>query len=557
MKKKLPLAALPSYRAVWRWHFYAGLYCIPFVLFLSISGTLYLFQTEIEQWIDRPYNQLEVTASTPVPAGIVLAAEAAFPGSAFRFYQIPQSPVAAAQVVLLLDDSRLRTYVHPQTLQVLHSVREEDRFMRVVRRLHGELWLGENGSYLVELAACWTIVLVLSGLFLWWPRNAQGLGGVVYPRLRKGSKTFWREIHSVSGIWISVLVLILIMTGLPWSKFWGGYFKEVRKLTNTAPQRQTWSTRSSFRDEPPADGYDVRELNRVVETVSVLELAQPIQISPPAGKTKAWTVQSLTPNRPQRVTLAVDGQSGKVLSRHDFHNLHPVDKVVNTGIAFHEGHLFGWPNQLLGVLTTAGLVTMSLSGVVLWWRRRQPNTLGAPALPRESRVSLVLIGLVVLLGIALPLFGLSLVLVLLAEWLVFSRFSGLKSWLGLSVAFLLLSMSGCGANLLEQGTEATVTVAGEPIIDVRVTVFLMQDGQPVELGSAVSREEGKLKFIQPKAAGPLVLGPGDYRFTVETVGAPLVIPKEYRAPATTPLQVTMPSTDGITLTLPEPESGKR
>ena len=422
---------MPSYRAVWRWHFYAGLYCVPFVLFLSVSGTLYLFQPEIEAWLDRPYSQLEITGSTRSPAEIVQAAELAFPGSAFRFYEIPRTSQSAVQVVLLHEHSRLRTYLHPEKLKVLHSVREEDRFMRVVRHLHGELWLGENGSYLVELAACWTLVLVLSGLYLWWPRNTKGVAGVLYPRLRLGSKVFWRDIHSVTGFWISPFILILIMTGLPWSKFWGEYFREVRKITNTAPQRQSWSTRSTFRDEPPAEGYNVLELNRVIETVSNLHLDAPIQIAPPAGKSEAWTVQSMTANRPRRVTLAVNGQTGEVLSSHDFSHQHPIDKVVGVGIAFHEGQLFGWLNQVLGVLTTSALVTMCVSGVVIWWRRRQPGTLGAPAATGDRRVSVALLALVVFLGIALPLFGISLILVLLFERLFLSRIAGLKRWFGL------------------------------------------------------------------------------------------------------------------------------
>src|SRR3546814_7927493 len=29
------------YNAVWRWHFYAGLFCIPFVIWLALTGTIY------------------------------------------------------------------------------------------------------------------------------------------------------------------------------------------------------------------------------------------------------------------------------------------------------------------------------------------------------------------------------------------------------------------------------------------------------------------------------------------------------------------------------------
>ena len=134
---------------------------------------------------------------------------------------------------------------------------------------------------------------------------------------------------------------------------------------------------------------------------------------------------------------------------------------------------------------------------------------------------------------------------------------GWRRYLYAGLYGLVISVSGCGTDQLEQGTEATVTVAGEPVVDVQVNVFAMKHGKPVEVGFAVSRAGGKLKFVQPQASGPLVLEPGDYRFTAETVGAALVIPEEYTDPATTPLRVTLPSSDGITLTLPDPEQQGR
>ena len=46
---------------------------------------------------------------------------------------------------------------------MLHVVNDSDRFMRVIFYLHGELLLGTAGSMLVELAASWTILMLLSG----------------------------------------------------------------------------------------------------------------------------------------------------------------------------------------------------------------------------------------------------------------------------------------------------------------------------------------------------------------------------------------------------------
>ena len=48
----------PTYRTVWRWHFFAGAFCVPFVIFLSITGAIYLFKPQIEGAIDRPIEGL-------------------------------------------------------------------------------------------------------------------------------------------------------------------------------------------------------------------------------------------------------------------------------------------------------------------------------------------------------------------------------------------------------------------------------------------------------------------------------------------------------------------
>ena len=37
-----------SYNAVWRWHFYAGVFCVPFVIWLALTGTIYLWKPQIE-----------------------------------------------------------------------------------------------------------------------------------------------------------------------------------------------------------------------------------------------------------------------------------------------------------------------------------------------------------------------------------------------------------------------------------------------------------------------------------------------------------------------------
>ncbi|MEE3623963.1 PepSY domain-containing protein [Nitrospirillum sp. BR 11752] len=229
-------------RAVWRWHFYAGLFCIPFIVWLSLTGALYLFKPQVEALIDRPYDTLTITGPWASASDQARAGVAAVPGGVLNAYELPKGPDSATRVIVGRGTEQFRVYIHPQTLAILKVVSEDDRLMRIVFRLHGELMMGDKGSFVVEMAASWAIVMILTGLYLWWPRQADGLAGVLYPRLGRGGRTFWRDLHAVVGLWVSFFALFLLLSGLPWSKNWGAYFKEIRQITGTAVAKQDWTT---------------------------------------------------------------------------------------------------------------------------------------------------------------------------------------------------------------------------------------------------------------------------------------------------------------------------
>jgi uncharacterized iron-regulated membrane protein len=163
-----------DHRTVWRWHFYAGLFCIPFVLWLSVTGTIFLFHPQIQHWFDRPYDHLSIGQRATANAQ-VQAALAAVPGFTLDSYQLPYTPASASEVLVDKGTAQYRVYIHPQTLAVLHIDNEDHRVDVFMSRLHGELLIGKYGSWVVELAASWAVVMIVTGLFLWWPTNTKGL----------------------------------------------------------------------------------------------------------------------------------------------------------------------------------------------------------------------------------------------------------------------------------------------------------------------------------------------------------------------------------------------
>jgi uncharacterized iron-regulated membrane protein len=454
-----PRAVTLDRRTVWRWHFYAGLLCVPIVVLLSLTGAVYLFKPEVDAWQERAFDGLRVEAGAPVASADaqVRAAMAHLPGATLAFYELPAAMGAAARVVLQrADGERVRVFVHPGTAAVLGSIDEDARISQFVKTVHGELLLGEAGSWVVELAACWAIVMLLTGLWLWWPTQSQGGAGVWWPRLGRGGRVFWRDLHAVTGVWVSVFALFLLLTGLPWATVWGAAFKEVRTLTGTAAERQDWSNSRAgeravnladaqrsvpvpARDEhaehmghgAAPDASNVAALagvplQHIVDQLRPLDLAAPVQVS--RARDGGWEAQSMTQNRPLRVTLRFAADDGRLVRREDFVDRHVIDRAVGIGVAAHEGHLFGRANQLLGLATALALVTLCVSSMVLWWKRRPAGQLGAPPLPAIAVRPPWAV--VVLLGVTLPVLGLSLLVVVAIDRLLPRVSPSAARWLG-------------------------------------------------------------------------------------------------------------------------------
>jgi uncharacterized iron-regulated membrane protein len=240
------------------------------------------------------------------------------------------------------------------------------------------------------------------------------------------------------------MALFLLLSGLPWAKSWGGYLKAVRGIVEQRPVVQDWptggadaGTRAMLGGHAEHGGMTMAHvhasyvpIDRIAATVRTLHLAPPVLIAPPTRTQAPWTAKSDAADRPLRTDLTLDGATGAVLTRSDFAQRRLVDRLVGYGIAVHEGALFGWLNQLLNLLTAIGLALLSVSGAVLWWRRRPEGTLGAPHRRMRPAVALTFVGLLVVLGLALPLFGASLVAVLATDRLAIRRLPRARAWLG-------------------------------------------------------------------------------------------------------------------------------
>jgi uncharacterized iron-regulated membrane protein len=432
------------YRTLWRWHFYAGLFVIPFILILSVTGALYLFKPQIDRWEERRFQGLPVERVLS-PNAQVDAALAAFPNARFHHYRLPEKRGDAALVHLTLADGETMrdVFVSPQG-QVLGSRNPDEKISRLLSRIHGSLLIGKVGDWLVELAACWAMVMILTGLYLWWPKG-RGLAGVIWPRLQP--KAFLRDLHAVTGFWVSGLAFVLLLTGLPWSNVWGDAFDWTRGQMGWVNGERSWQTGAALHADHDHGAMAKAAVvgGATVSLADIVAIAQneglpaPVRIMAPgtgdwSAKADAnlWTVQSMTQNRPDRVTIRYDAITGNEASRETAADKHIIDRAVGYGIAWHEGQLFGWVNQLIGVLTALALITLTVTGFLMWRRRKPEGALGAPPVPAVPARMRGVVAIMAVLAVLLPLFALSLAALWLIDRFLLPQLPQAATWLGLT-----------------------------------------------------------------------------------------------------------------------------
>lgn len=430
-----PHAIASRYAALWRWHFYAGLFTAPFLLILSVTGAIYLFNDELNDLIYPELRFASSSAAALPTSSLIDAATQRWPGSTVTRVDMPTAEGRSAMLfVNPAEGEPFRAFVDPGTADVLGTFIYARTLVGFADVFHGSLMLGDVGDAIVELAACWALVLIVTGLYLWWPRG-QRVGGRLLPRLTLRGRRLWREVHRFIGFYSAALILFLILSGLPWATVWGGmvlqpvsnalglgYPQTLRHHNSNTPTmadtlgEAPWTLEQAPLPAPahtamlhPAERHDIG-VDNVAAILARQGMAPAYRLSLPSDEQHLYSAYTY-PDRPEgQHTVHVDRFTGEVLADIRFEDYGAVAKLVEWGVAIHMGNYWGRANQLVMLLTCIAIVALVITGVVMWWRRRPPGGLGAPRASKAPQPRTIMLITVALLMV-FPLTGLSLLAV--------------------------------------------------------------------------------------------------------------------------------------------------
>jgi uncharacterized iron-regulated membrane protein len=310
--------------------------------------------------------------------------------------------------------------------------------MDLVRKLHSLEYFGWLPNRIIEIVGGWVLMLVVTGVYLWWPRKQ--MGGVVSVRGTPGRRVFWRDLHAVTGAFAGLFIFFMAITGMPWSGYWGAkvgsyadqaglgyppeFWNEVPNSTvpmKDAMTKTSWLLENAAMPESTPTGAAPIGIDRAVAIFDGLGIHSGYAIDLPDGETGVYSASVFPDKAVNERVIHLDQYTGQPLFDGGWRELGPAGKGIEWGISVHMGQEFGLINQLVMLAVCLSIVLMAVSAAVMWWKRRPQGSLGAPRYPADFRIPRTILIIAVIVGLAFPLTGLSLLVMLALDFLLPAR----------------------------------------------------------------------------------------------------------------------------------------
>jgi uncharacterized iron-regulated membrane protein len=429
---KVRAVARPAslYARVWRWHFFAGLLCLPVLMSLAITGSLYLFRDQINDALYQNERIVQPGGQQRTLQELIARVLREYPGEVKQILT-PAAENRSLQLTLAQPQGeRVMVWINPYTAQVLGARAESRQWEMVVRQIHSLTLVGTWANWLVEVVAGWTLVLGITGLYLWWPRGSRA--NLLSVRENPGQRLWWRDVHALAGVIGGSVILFLALTGMPWSAVWGQQFAKLTKsfglglpafiwdgapksdIPLTAQGDVPWTLETATLPQSAQSPMPARAalgFDRANEIFAKAGMEPGYVLRAPWDPTGVYTALQFPADTTRQRIMHVDQYSGRILIDTGYPKYGAVAKVIEWGTSIHQGRQFGVINQLVMLAGCVSLLLLAFTSVAMWWKRRPPGKLAAPPRPRDAKVSRNVLLIGGGLGIIFPLLGASMLLV--------------------------------------------------------------------------------------------------------------------------------------------------
>lgn len=358
-------------------HLVCGVFAGAIILIMSVTGALLTYQRQITAWADTRGYHIEPTPQRLSADALIAKVADLRPDLSPTTLMVRSEPTAPASLTI---GAGRQLFVDPYTGAVLGEGNGQGvrAFFRVVVEWHRYVAasgasrpLGRAVTGASNLAF---LFIVVSGLFLWWPRSWKwsGIRNVTWFKggLRGKARDFnW---HNTIGLWSAIPLAIIVAGGVVISYPWAtGLVYRAYGEAPPSPARGTATRGDGLRHtRPHAESLPIETMIATAATRmpgwKTISAALPTSDASPV----VITLDSGNGGQPQkRATLTLDHSSGAPVRWEPFSSQSP-GRRARTWLRFaHTGEVYGLAGQTVAGLVTAGGAVLVWTGLALALRR--------------------------------------------------------------------------------------------------------------------------------------------------------------------------------------------
>ena len=378
-------------------HLWLGIGSGIIIFLVCLSGTLYTFHHEVEEWLapERFYVDVPEKAEKLAAEELIGQLENST-GGKVQSITIPADQKRAYLFNIKKEGEKGRGdnyLVNPYTAEVTGSGGGPgSQFFMTMFRLHRWLLLDSKiGRPIVGTATIIFFFIILSGLIIWFPQKIKSWKQGLKIKFSANWKRINHDLHNTLGFYASIFLLVMVLTGLCWSFDW--YKKGLSKVLGA----EVFGGRNEqpMESKIPVEGFSAYPLpvaDFIEKANEVLPYQGDVRISMPDTTTASVTISKnqtgfFSVSAPDKIQL--DQYSGEVLKVEKFSNK-PLNQQIASSIKpLHTGEFFGTFSKILYFITCLIATSLPITGTIIWINKlkKKAKKAGKPALRREPSLT--------------------------------------------------------------------------------------------------------------------------------------------------------------------------
>lgn len=352
-------------------HLWVGLILGLLFFVIALSGAIYTWSPEISSILYHKKVQAQERSFIPVST-LKAVLEDEFPEGDF-ITALYHGRTYAIQVLLFAPGTYYNASMDPYTGELIHLQDMKKGWLNQLKFLHRNLMLGDIGREIVHWVTLLFLIMVITGLIMWWPVSREEKRHRLSIQWGTSPKRLNYDLHNVLGFYASWLLVFSIITGL----FWGF------EIVEHALENITGETQIQYDVPASVDNSDRETFNqfalidKLMQQFRVKYPDNPIRISNPHKPSDPIRVVVLDPKMRVHKTdhYYFDRYTGVALVGKFKNDLHTKSSLFNTlhSLVYdiHLGTVFGLPSRLLVFFGSLIGASLPITGFLVWFNKKR------------------------------------------------------------------------------------------------------------------------------------------------------------------------------------------